>query len=103
MLYNIVKAPIHSFPPPFAEQSPASPKVPLPAKSPVLKLFRDSGQSWQRHPGNSSCHAWHCSVHHERRQSVHMKDSHMIVSKRLCPSQPFFSSPVPSLVETSTR
>merc|ERR1719191_470752 len=87
MLYNIVKAPIHSFPPPFAEQSPASPNPPLPAKSPVLKDLRDSGQSAQRQPGNSACQYWHFSVQYSRTHIEHMWDSHMILSKRAWPLQ----------------
>merc|ERR1719379_760275 len=66
-------------------KSPASPKVPFPAKSPVLKDFRSSGQSSQRHPGNCSCHSWHFSVQYSSTHMVHMCDPHMILSNRACP------------------
>merc|ERR1719235_2578339 len=68
-------------------KSPASPKVPLPANSPVLKDLRSSGQSSQRQPGNWSCHSWHFSVQYSSTHMVHMCDLHMIVSNRAWPLQ----------------
>merc|ERR1719335_511009 len=61
-------------------KSPASPKVPLPANSPVLKDLRSSGQSSQRQPGNCSCHSWHFSVQYSSTHMVHMCEPHMILS-----------------------
>merc|ERR1719310_309319 len=66
-------------------KSPASPKVPFPAKFPVLKDLRSSAQFSQRQPGNSSCHSWHFSVQYSRTHIVHMWESHMILLKRAWP------------------
>merc|ERR1719235_1416657 len=70
---------------PHLPKSPASPKVPFPAKFPVLNDFRSSAQFSQRHPGNSSCHSWHFSVQYSRTHIVHMWELHMILSNRAWP------------------
>merc|ERR1719235_1182811 len=72
---------------PHLPKSPASPKVPFPAKFPVLNDFRSSAQFSQRQPGNSSCHSWHFSVQYSRTHMVHMWELHMILSNRAWPLQ----------------
>merc|ERR1719146_507399 len=72
---------------PQRPKSPASPNLPFPANSPVLKDLRSAAQSSQRPPGNFSCHSWHFCVQYSRTHIVHMWDSHMMVLKRACPAQ----------------